>query len=547
MRFKRSTLRYGETPQQVTPYQKAAQVWDERMGTARAQARNWRVVAFACLGISLVLAIGLLWLNRSSAAVPFVVEVDKNGTVRAVGPAAEAYKPSDAQIAYTLARFVENVRAISIDPIVVRQSWLRAYDFATERAAVTLSEYARENDPFANVGRITVSVEVQSVVHASDTSFQLRWTERTFENGATRDTKRWTAVLTIVITPPRTPELIRKNPLDIYVHAFNWSQDLSPERANEDASLSSRGLVSNARRLRQDGFGARDHIRPVRAQTSASQECAETAGRDRRSAKAVAAARPTQTITETRRGGAGHDVTKRSRRSGEQRGKARADACRLHQCHSCLSLCQRCALPALCRREKLVSVSAGDTVRWVVGDTTSGDGKDAHVHILVKPIAPDLTTNLIITTDRRTYHLELHATDKTYVASVSWTYPAASLVALKGTTDPSTAATGEPVPNAQDLKFRYRIEGDAPWKPVRVFDDGAKVYVQFPPGLKQGEAPPLFVIGGDGKPALVNYRVKGNTYIVDRLFAAAELRLGTAPQQVVRIVRTDAVWKERRE
>jgi len=197
--------------------------------------------------------------------------------------------------------------------------------------------------------------------------------------------------------------------------------------------------------------------------------------------------------------------------------------------------------------EKLVSVSAGDTVRWVVGDTTSGDGKDAQVHILVKPIAPDLATNLVITTDRRTYHLELHATEKTYMASVSWTYPPAALIALKRERDPGWTSTVVSGPDPASLKFRYRVEGDAPWKPLRVFDDGTKVYIQFPSGLKQGEAPPLFVIGGDGKPALVNYRVKGTTYIVDRLFAAAELRLGTAPQQVVRIVRTDAVWRERQQ
>lgn len=195
--------------------------------------------------------------------------------------------------------------------------------------------------------------------------------------------------------------------------------------------------------------------------------------------------------------------------------------------------------------EKLVSVSAGDTVRWIVGDTTSGEGKTAQVHILVKPIAADLTTNLVITTDRRTYHLELNATDKTYMASVSWTYPPADLIALKREIDPGWTATVDAGPDLAALRFRYRIEGDAPWKPQRVFDDGIKVYIQFPSGLKQGEAPPLFVIGGDGKPALVNYRVKGTTYIVDRLFAAAELRHGTAPQQVVRIVRTDAVWKDR--
>ncbi len=228
MRFKRSTLRYGDTPQPVTPYQKAAQVWDERIGTERAQAANWRVATFMCLGISLALAVGLMWLQRSGSAVPFVVEVDRNGGVRAVGRATEGYKPSDAQIAYTLSRFIENVRALSIDPVVVRQNWLRAYDYATDRAAVTLNEYARENDPFANVGRLTVSVEMQSVVRASETSFQMRWIERAFENGATRDTKRWTAVLTVVISAPRSAEQIAKNPLGIYVHALNWSQDLNP-------------------------------------------------------------------------------------------------------------------------------------------------------------------------------------------------------------------------------------------------------------------------------------------------------------------------------
>ena len=199
--------------------------------------------------------------------------------------------------------------------------------------------------------------------------------------------------------------------------------------------------------------------------------------------------------------------------------------------------------------EKLVSVSAGDTVRWVVGDTTSGEGTTAQVHILVKPIGAELETNLVITTDRRTYHLELRSTDKTYMASVSWTFPASALLALKADRAKAEAAqtvVADTGVNLDQLRFRYTIEGDAPWKPRQVFDDGAKVYIQFPPGLAQGEAPPLFVIGPDGKPALVNYRVRGTTYIVDRLFAAAELRLGTAPQRVVRIVRTDAVWREQR-
>jgi P-type conjugative transfer protein TrbG len=197
--------------------------------------------------------------------------------------------------------------------------------------------------------------------------------------------------------------------------------------------------------------------------------------------------------------------------------------------------------------EKLVSVSAGDTVRWVVADTTSGEGKDATVHILIKPIAADIDTNLVITTDRRTYHLEMHASASTYMASVTWTYPAAELTLLKKRHADAALAAGAVADtgvNIEGLNFRYRLEGDAPWKPRQVFDDGAKVYILFPPGLPQGEAPPLFVLGPDGQSALVNYRVRGTTYIVDRLFAAAELRLGTAPQRVVRIIRTDAVWRE---
>ncbi|HEY1245280.1 MAG TPA: conjugal transfer protein TrbF [Hyphomicrobiaceae bacterium] len=227
MAFKRSTLRYGETPEPVTPYQKAAQVWDERIGSARVQAHNWRLMALGSLALSLILSAILLWLGHSGTAVPYIVEIDPRGGARAVGPATEAYKPSDAQIAFHLARFVENVRSLSIDPVVVRQSWLKAYDFVTDRAAVTLNEHARENDPFARVGRETVAVEVTSVVRASDSSFQVRWLERSFEGGAVKDTRRLTGLFSIVVTPPRTVEAVRKNPLGIYVHAFNWSPEVT--------------------------------------------------------------------------------------------------------------------------------------------------------------------------------------------------------------------------------------------------------------------------------------------------------------------------------
>jgi type IV secretion system protein VirB5 len=173
MTFKRATLRYGETPEPVTPYQKAAQVWDERIGSARAQAHNWRLMALGSLVLSLILAALLFWVGRGASTIPYVVEVDPKGGARAVGPAVEVYKPSDAQIAFHLARFVDNVRSLSIDPVVVRQNWFKAYDVVTDKAAVTLNEYARQNDPFAKVGRETIAVEVASVVRASESSFQV--------------------------------------------------------------------------------------------------------------------------------------------------------------------------------------------------------------------------------------------------------------------------------------------------------------------------------------------------------------------------------------
>lgn len=196
---------------------------------------------------------------------------------------------------------------------------------------------------------------------------------------------------------------------------------------------------------------------------------------------------------------------------------------------------------ALQAGEDLIAVSAGDTVRWVVGNTTSGNGDDSQVHILVKPFAPGLKTNMVITTDRRAYHLALESTEETAMAALSWTYPVDQLIALKAQNETADAAA--PVASGlalEDLQFRYAITGDnPPWRPVRAFDDGSKVYIEFPNRIDQGEAPPLFVVGPRGDNELVNYRVRRNYYIVDRLFAAAELRLGQDPQQVVRISRDD--------
>jgi len=228
MKFRRAVQRYGRTPEPVTPYQRAAQVWDDRIGSARVQARNWRLVAFGGLILSGGLSGGLLWQSMQSRVTPYVVEVDKLGEARAVAPVAADYRPTDPQIAWHLGHFIMNVRSVSLDPVLMRQNWLSAYDFATERGAKFLNEYARQSSPFADVGTRTVSVQVTSVVRASDSSFQVKWTESEYERGSLAGTTRWTAILSIKMKPPRSADTLRKNPLGLYVDAIDWSKELEP-------------------------------------------------------------------------------------------------------------------------------------------------------------------------------------------------------------------------------------------------------------------------------------------------------------------------------
>ena len=179
-------------------------------------------------------------------------------------------------------------------------------------------------------------------------------------------------------------------------------------------------------------------------------------------------------------------------------------------------------------------LAAGDTVRWIVGDTESGNGDTRRVHIMVKPTRTAIETNLVVNTDRRTYLIELRSRERPYMPSVAWFYP-------EDRRDRSKALPPTPlIPAIDQRRYRYVVEGDnPPWRPVNAYDDGRKVYIEFSPGIAQGEMPPLFVVGQDGKPELVNYRVYKNILIADRLFAAAELRLGGEKQQIVRIARND--------
>ncbi len=218
--------RFQKTTEPDTPYRQAHQLWDNRMGSALAHARTWRTAAFCALGLATALAAGVITLALRPAAVPFVIEANQSGEARLVGPAMSAYEPSDAQISWHLARFVEMVRGLPSDPIVVRQNWLRAYDWATQGGAQSLNAMAEADDPFARVGKTTVAVDVLSVVRASPTSFNLRWRESTYTSGTLTRVERYSGVATIVIDPPSSPERLSKNPLGLYVHSLTWSRDL---------------------------------------------------------------------------------------------------------------------------------------------------------------------------------------------------------------------------------------------------------------------------------------------------------------------------------
>jgi type IV secretion system protein VirB5 len=250
--FKRSSVRYSRTPVPETPYQKAAQVWDERIGSARIQASNWRLMAFGCLLLSGGLASGLVWQSVRGTVTPWVVQVDRLGQAQAVAPADGSYQPTDPQIAFHLARFIEDVRGLPADGIVLRQDWLRAYDFTTDRGAAALNDYARTNDPFANLGKLQISVEVTSVIRASPTSFRVAWIQRSYENGSLSATERWTAILTVVIDTPRDADRLRKILLEststLSTGRRNWGNEIIFHSQNRIAGCAFVGF--RARRLR---------------------------------------------------------------------------------------------------------------------------------------------------------------------------------------------------------------------------------------------------------------------------------------------------------
>lgn len=196
------------------------------MGSALAHARTWRLATFLSLMLGMLAATLAIMASLRPSAVPFVIEASESGETRLIGPARRAATLNDAEIAWHLARFIEDIRSLPADPVVLRQNWLRAYDWATEAGAASLNAMAGADDPFGKVGKETIAIEVLSVVRASPASFQLRWRETTYASGVVVKSERFTGVATIVIDTPTTPDAIEKNPLGLFVHAFTFSRDL---------------------------------------------------------------------------------------------------------------------------------------------------------------------------------------------------------------------------------------------------------------------------------------------------------------------------------
>ncbi len=225
--FRRPAVRYGTTPPAETPYLAARQQWDDRIGSARVQAANWRLAFFATLLLCAAMAAGWYWQAARGTVIPWVVQVDKIGNVQAVAPATANYEPTDPVISRSLAQFIEWVRGVSVDAVDMRRNWLRAYDFLTEDGKRALNDYAQHNDPFAKIGKEQVSVQVTSVIRASDRSFRVEWIEQHYEAGPISSTEHWRAILSIAIQAPRDQNKLSVNPLGIYIDAINWSKELN--------------------------------------------------------------------------------------------------------------------------------------------------------------------------------------------------------------------------------------------------------------------------------------------------------------------------------
>jgi type IV secretion system protein VirB5 len=208
-----------------TPYQRARQVWDDRIGNARVQAFSWRLVALGNILVSLAAIGGILYQSSKAQVVPYIVEVDTQGQVRTVGPAQEVYRPSQEAVKAQLREFVRGIRGRSTDAVVVRERWVRAYAHATPKGQNRLNDYARQADPLSKIGKESVAVEVGRILALTDTTYDVQWQETTYDSRMLKTgDARWSGVFRVVVEPPTTTEQLEANPLGIYVDGWDWSR-----------------------------------------------------------------------------------------------------------------------------------------------------------------------------------------------------------------------------------------------------------------------------------------------------------------------------------
>ena len=224
--FRRPNDRYGSSAPVESPYQRASQEWDRRIGAPVIHARNWRLIAFAGSAVAALAVGGLIYQGATKTIATYVVPIDKYGRPGRIELADQNYSPSTAVIGYFLADWVKLTRSKSIDPIVIRDNWTGAYRFVAGPAIGELSEYAKAHDPFANVGSQAVNVEIVSVLARSPSTYQVQWRETTYDQGASSATESWTGLFTVKLTPPKNEAELRANPLGIFITSFQWSREL---------------------------------------------------------------------------------------------------------------------------------------------------------------------------------------------------------------------------------------------------------------------------------------------------------------------------------
>ncbi len=224
--FRRPNDRYGSSAPIESPYQRAAQEWDNRIGSSVVQAKNWRLAAFGAIGLAALALGGFIYQSSHTTIATYVVPVDKYGRPGRIELADKAYSPTTAETGYFLADWIQLTRSKSIDPIVIRDNWTKAYRFVAGPAIGQLNDYAKTHDPFANAGSQAVNIQIVSVLPRSPNTYQVQWRETTFDQGVSSAAANWTGLLTVKIDPPKDEAELRANPLGIFITSFQWSQEL---------------------------------------------------------------------------------------------------------------------------------------------------------------------------------------------------------------------------------------------------------------------------------------------------------------------------------